>query len=45
MISLDKCNGSCIGIDDLSTKVCVPNETKCINVKSIFNMTTRINEA
>ena len=28
MISLDKCNGSCNAVDDLSTKICVPSETK-----------------
>ena len=44
MISLDKCDGSCNVADDLSTKICVSNEIKDINVK-VFNMITRINEA
>ena len=43
MISLDKCNGSYNVVDDLSTKICVPNETKGVNAKAI-NMITRINE-
>ena len=41
MISLDKCNGSYNVVDDLSTKICVPNETKSVNAKAI-NMITRI---
>ena len=40
MISLDNCNGSC---NVLSPKICVPEETKDINVK-VFNMTTNRNE-
>ena len=44
MISLDKCNGSCNAVDDLSTKICVPSETKNMIDKK-FNMITRINEA
>ena len=43
MVSLGKCNGSCNAIDDLSTKICVPSETKDVNVK-VFRMITRINE-
>ena len=31
MITLDKCNGSC---NALSTKMCVPKETKDLNVKT-----------
>ena len=44
MISLDKCNGSCNVVDDLSTKVCVLSETKDVNVK-VLTMKTRIYEA
>ena len=33
MISLDKCNGSCNVVDNLSTKMCVPSEIKDLNVK------------
>ena len=36
MISLDKCNGSC---NILSPKICIPKNTKHINVK-VFNMIT-----
>ena len=41
MISLDKCTRSC---NDLPPKICVPKETKDINVKA-FNMITNKNEA
>ena len=40
--SLDKCNGSCNVANDLSTKICVPSETKDVNVE-VFKMITRIN--
>ena len=33
MISLDKWNGSCNVVDDLSTKVCVLSETRDANTK------------
>ena len=33
MISLDKCTGSC---NVLSSKICVPKETKDINVKALI---------
>ena len=41
IISFDKCNERCIV---LSLKICVPKETKNINVK-VFNMITNKNEA
>ena len=41
IISLDKCTGNC---NVLSPKICVPKETKDINVKA-FNMATNKNEA
>ena len=41
MISLDKCTGSC---SVLSLRICVPKETKSINVKA-FNLITNKNEA
>ena len=41
MISLNKCTGSC---NVLSPKICVPKETKHINVKA-FNMITNKDEA
>ena len=40
MISLNKCAGSC---NALSPKICVPKETKGINVKA-FNMITKKDE-
>ena len=36
MTSLDKCNGSCNVVDDLSTKICVPSKTKDINFEVCF---------
>ena len=44
IISLDKYNGCCNAVDDLSTKICVPSETKDVNVE-VFNTITKINEA
>ena len=41
VISLNKCTGSC---DVLSPKICVPKETKDINVKA-FNMIANEDEA
>ena len=41
MISLNKCTGSC---NILSSKICVPKETKHINIKA-FNMITNKDEA
>ena len=44
MIILDKCNGSCIAINHLSMKKCIPSKTKDLNVK-VFNMITKRTEA
>ena len=44
MISLDNCSGSCNFVYDLSTKICVPSETRDMNVK-VLNMITNENEA
>ena len=44
VINLDRCTGGCITLDDLCNRVCVPNETKDLNV-SMFNMITGINES
>ena len=44
IISLDKCNGSRNAVDDLSTKICVPSKTKCVNVK-VTNTITGTNKA
>ena len=43
MINLDKCNGSCNSVNDLSMRICVSSKTKDINVK-IFDMVTNRNE-
>lgn len=42
-MSLNKCNGGCNVIDNLSTKICVPSKTKDINVK-VFSMIARVHE-
>ena len=44
VISLDKCNGSCNVVDDLSTKMCVSSETSDASIKD-FDMITRMHEA
>ena len=41
MISLYKYSESCNAIDDLSTKICLPRDTKRVKV---FNMIARINQ-
>ena len=43
MNGIDKCSGSCNFVNDLSTKVSVPRQTKNVNLK-VFNMITRIIE-
>ena len=43
-VKLDRCVGSCITLNDLSNKVCVPNKTEDLNL-SMFNMITGINES
>ena len=44
MIGIDKCNGKYNAVDDLSTKICFPNEAEDLNVKR-FTMIARIKEA
>ena len=44
MINLDKCSGRCKSVDDLSTRACVANKTKDVNVK-VFNTITNKNES
>ena len=41
-VKLDKFVESCNTINDLSTKVCVPNKTENLNL-GVFNMITEIN--
>ena len=43
MISLDKCNGSCNAVDDLSTKICILSKIEYVKV-IVFNVITKINE-
>ena len=42
-INLNSCVGGCNTLNDLYNKVCVPNETKDLNL-SVFKMITKINE-
>ena len=44
MVKLDRCVGSCNILNDLSNKVCVPNNTEDLNL-SIININTGINES
>ena len=43
-VNLDRCTGSCNTLDDLSSRICVPNETEDLNLH-VFNMITGINES
>ena len=43
-VNLDRCVGSCDTLDDLSSEVCVLNETGDLNF-CVFNMITWINES
>ena len=43
-VNLDRCAGSCDTLDDLSSRVCNPNETEDLNL-NIFNMTGWIKES
>ena len=44
MVKLDRCVGSCNTMNDLSNKVCVPNQTEDLNL-GVFKMTIGINES
>ena len=44
MFKLDKCNGSCNDVNDLSAKICVLSKTKDVNVK-VFNTIIKKNKA
>ena len=44
MVSIDKSNGICNTVDNVSTKICVPSERKDVNVK-VLSTITRIYEA
>ena len=41
-VNLDRCTGSCNTLNDLSSRICFPNETKDLNFP-VFNMITGIN--
>ena len=43
-VKLDRCDGCCNTLNDLSNKACVPHKTKYLNL-SVFNMVTGINES
>ena len=43
-VSLDKCNEAFNTLDDSTSKICVVNKIKDINI-NIFNVLTRINES
>ena len=43
-VNSNRCVWSCNTLNDLSNKVCVPNETEDLN-PSVFNMITGINES
>ena len=42
-IEVNKCSGRCNGINDLYSKLCVPNIIKNINVQ-VLNLVSRTNE-
>ena len=44
MISLDKFNGSCNAVDNLSMKICLPSEKRDVNVNVFNNKITRMHE-
>ena len=41
MVNLDRCNGTCNGLDDLSDKICVQYKTEDLDLTA-FDMATRI---
>ena len=43
-VKLDKCTGSFNTLNDLSSKVCVPDKTEDLNL-NVFSMITGINES
>ena len=44
VVNLDRYAGSCNTLHDLSSRVCVPNETEDLNLH-VFNMITGINKS
>ena len=43
LVKLDRCPGSCNTLNDLCSKVCVPNKTEDLNLSEL-NMITGVNE-
>ena len=43
-VNLNRCAGSYNTLDDLSSRICVPNETEDLNLH-VFNMITGINKS
>ena len=44
MVNLDRCNGICNTINDISRRTCVSNKTEVVNL-SAFNIIARINKS
>ena len=44
MVNLDRCNGICNTINDISGRTCVSNKTEVVNL-SAFNIIARINKS
>ena len=44
MVNVDRFDGSCNALNDLSNKVCVPNKTEDLTL-SVLNMITGTNES
>lgn len=44
MVSLNRCYGSSNTLDDVSSRICIPNKTDKVNLY-ILNIITRINES
>ena len=42
-VLVDKCSGSCNTLDDLMSRICVPNIIKNLNIK-VYNFLMRLNE-
>ena len=43
-VDLDRCNGSCNTLSNISSKICIPNKPEHVNL-NVFNLITRINES
>ena len=43
VVNLDRCVQSCNTLNDLSSKVCVPNKTEYLNL-NVFNLIAGVNE-